>query len=89
MTVDNLPIQVIVHCDAEGNLHPLRFCYETQNKTIQTIHVEQVVDTRQVEFPGLEAILYLCKGKEKDGARLYELKYMITAHKWLLFRRIY
>ena len=85
----NLPIQVIAHCDAEGGLRPLRFQYEDRCHRLHTVHVEQITDTRQVDFVGIEALLYLCKARIDGREHLYELKYTIRTHKWTLFRQIY
>ena len=89
MDCENLPIQVIVHCDAHGDLRPLRFRYEDRQHQIHTVQVEQVADIRKVEFVGIEAILYLCKAKTDGKEHLYELKYTVQTHKWVLFRQIY
>ena len=89
MDCENLPIQVIVHCDAQGELRPLRFRYEDRQHQIHTVQVEQVTDSRKVEFVGIEAILYLCKAKTDGKEHLYELKYTVQTHKWVLFRQIY
>ena len=84
MGCENLPIQVIVYCDAGGGLKPLRFQYEDKRRQLHTVHVDQVEDSRKVAFLGSEAILYLCRAQE----HLYELKYTIHTHKWVLFRQI-
>ena len=89
MNCENLPIQVIVHCGAEGDLRPLRFRYEDSQHLIHTVRVDQVTDCRKVEFVGIEAILYLCKESKDGKEHLYELKYTVKTHKWVLFRKIY
>ena len=89
MDCENLPVQVIVHCDAQGDLRPLRFRYEDKQHQIHTIRVEQVTDSRKVEFVGIEAMLYLCKAHVDGKEHLYELKYTVQTHKWVLFRQIY
>ena len=89
MDAQNLPIQVIVHCDAGGELRPLRFRYEDSQHRLHTVQIDQVTDSREVEFVGIAAILYLCKAKAEGKEHLYELKYTIQTHKWVLFRKIY
>ncbi len=89
MDCENRPIQVIVHCGAEGDLQPLRFRYEDEDHRVHTVHVQQVTDSRRVEFVGIAAMLYLCKALVEGKEHLYELKYTIHTHKWVLFRRIY
>ena len=72
MDAQNLPIQVIVHCDAGGELRPLRFRYEDGQHQLHTVQIEQVTDSREVEFVGIPAILYLCKAimDGKDSIKL-------------------
>lgn len=89
MDCENLPVQVIVHCDAQGELRPLRFRYEDKNHQLHTVHVEQVTDSRKVEFVGIEAMLYLCRARQEGKEHLYELKYTVQTHKWVLYRQIY
>lgn len=89
MNCENLPIQVIVHFGAEGALQPLRFRYEDEDHQLHTVHIQQVTDSRRVEFVGIAAMLYLCKASVEGKEHLYELKYTIQTHKWVLFRRIY
>ena len=89
MTVRNLPIQVIAHWDADGTLRPLRFRYEDEQRQYHTVSVDKITDTRKVDYVGVEALLYLCKGRVDDWDHLYELKYTLRTHKWTLFRQIY
>jgi len=85
VSCSNLPVQVILHCDANGTLRPLRFQFTDASRQCCVVHIEEIKDVRNVEFEGVEAVLYLCRSQ----AHLYELKYLIQSHKWLLFRQIY
>ncbi len=85
----NLPVQVIAHCTAEGELLPLRFRYEDEEHCLHTVRVREVTDRRRVEYVGIEALQYLCKSEEQGKERLYELRYTVRSHKWCLMRRVY
>ena len=87
--MNNVPVQVIVHCDAGGALNPLRFQYEDDKHMICTVQVDQITDCRKTTFVGIEAIHYICKGQENGKEHMYELKYTINTHKWALYRKIY
>ena len=89
MNCENLPVQVIVHCGAEGELTPLRFRYEDDKHQLHTVHVEQITDSRRASFVGIETMHYLCKARVDGKEHLYELKYTVQTHKWVLFRQIY
>ena len=87
--MENLPVQVIVHCEAGGELRPLRFRYEDESHTVHTVPVSQITDVRKTHFVGIDVIHYLCMGIEAQKEHLYELQYRILTHKWILLRRIY
>jgi len=85
----NIPIQVIVHCEAGGELNPLRFQYEDEKHLLHTVHIDQITDSRQTSFVGINAIHYICKAEEHGKEHMYELKYTINTHKWDMIRKIY
>ena len=89
MELGNIPVQVIVHCEAGGELKPLRFRYEDDEHVVHTIQVDQITDTRKTAFVGIDAIHCICKGSEQGAEHLYELRYTIRTHKWVLYRQIY
>lgn len=84
-----MPLQVIVHCEAGGDLRPLRFRYEDERHMVHTVQVDNITDTRKTNFVGIDAIHFICKGEEQGKEHMYELKYTISSHKWVLFRKIY
>lgn len=85
MDCENLPVQVIVHCDAGGGLRPLRFRYEDAHHQLHTVCIDQITDSRKAAYVGIDTMAYLCKG----GEHLYELRFTVQTHKWVLFRKIY
>ena len=85
----NLPVQVIVHCEAGGDMRPLRFQYEDEKHIVHTVQIDQITDSRKTGFVGIDAIHYICKGTAEGKEHMYELKYTVNTHKWVLFRKIY
>lgn len=85
----NVPVQVIVHCEAGGDLQPLRFRYEDEKHVIHTIQISQITDCRKTNFVGIDALHYICKGEDAEKEHMYELRYTINTHKWVLYRQIY
>ena len=89
MTRTNVPVQMLASCGTDGELRPLRFRLEAPDHTLCTVNITELVDSRKVEYVGLEAFVYLCRA-ELDGAeKLFELKYTVRTHRWVLFREIY
>ena len=89
MEARNIPIQVIAHWGTTGGIRPLRFRYDDSRSGSRTVHVQEVSDIRRVACSEQEILMFLCKSKEADGERMYELKYTVGSQSWTLFRRIY
>lgn len=89
MGIVNLPIQAIVYFDAGGEPRPLRFRYEDVSHQIHTVRIDQMTDRRTLEYVGLETVACLCKGTQEGQEHIYELRYTLQTHKWVLFRQIY
>lgn len=89
MDARNVPVQMIAHCDADGSMQPLRFRFEDEEHMLHTIQISEVVDSRRVEYVGIEALLFLCKAVVDGRERMFELRYTVRAHRWALFREVY
>ncbi|HIR10407.1 MAG TPA: hypothetical protein IAA70_08375 [Candidatus Avoscillospira stercoripullorum] len=89
MEAENRPCAVIALCDAEGALRPLRFRFEDGAHRLHTVSVTEVTDTRRETFVGMEQLAFLCRARVDGREALYELKYTVSTHRWVLFRRIY
>ena len=89
MAAENRPCAVIALCDAEGALRPLRFRFEDGAHRLHTVSVTEVTDTRRENFGGMEKLDFLCRDRVDGWEALYELKYTVSTHRWVLFRRIY
>ena len=89
MLSKNVPVQMIAHCDADGTMKPLRFRFEDEAHMLHTVQICEVVDSRRVEYVGIEALVYLCKARIDGKERMFELRYTVRAHKWALFREVY
>ena len=48
-----------------------------------------MTDTRRETFVGMEQLAFLCRARVDGREALYELKYTVSTHRWVLFRRIY
>ena len=72
MTQVNIPLQVIVHCEAGGELNPLRFQYEDEKHRVHTVRIDQITDSRKTNFVGIDAIHYICKAEENGKESMYE-----------------
>lgn len=85
----NIPIQMISVCSTNGDLLPLRFRYEDSEHLLQTVHVLETVFKKEINYVGIEAFLYTCKANIDGKEKMFELKYTVKTHKWVLFRIVY
>lgn len=85
----NLPIHVLASCGADGEILPLRFRFEDAEHTLHTVRITEVLDSRKIEYVGIEAFSFLCRASCGEQEKLYELRYTVRPHRWTLFREVY
>lgn len=81
-------VDVICVCDARGEIRPLRIRMEQPDQSQLRINIDEVVSTRQIQYVGAEANIYLCRAIIHDREQLFELKYLIRSHCWKLLQMI-
>lgn len=84
----NLPIQMISVCDVDGELRPLRFRFEDETHRLRVVKVAEIVDSKELNYVGVQCFQYLCRALEADRELLFELRYAVRAHQWTLYRMI-
>ena len=57
----NLPVQVLAACGVDGQMQPLRFRFEDSEHQLHTVHITEIIDSRFVEYVGIETFVFLCK----------------------------
>lgn len=85
----NLPIQILTVCGADGKIQPIRFRLEDEQHMLLTVSIKEIVSVNEVQYVGIEALIFLCKGDFGGKERLFELRYTIRTHKWVLLRMVY
>ena len=85
----NLPVQVLAACGVDGQMQPLRFRFEDSEHQLHTVHITGIIDSRFVEYVGIETCVFLCKALLEGAEKLYELRYTVRTHRWTLFREVY
>ena len=85
----NSPVDVISVCSADGSIKPLRFRMEDEDHQLLRIDIDEVVSSKQVQYVGIEAQIFLCRATVEGKKWLFELKYTIRSHSWCFFRRVY
>ena len=85
----NTPVDVISMCSANGEIRPLRLRMESEDHQLLRVDIDEVVSSKQVQYVGIEAIVFLCRATVEDKNWLFELKYTIRTHSWHLVRKVY
>ena len=85
----NTPVDVISMCSANGEIRPLRLRMESEDHQLLRVDIDEVISSKQVQYVGIEAIVFLCRATVEDKNWLFELKYTIRTHSWHLVRKVY
>lgn len=83
------PVDVISYCGADGEIRPLRFRMEDAEHRILRVDIDEVVSSKQVQYVGIEAHIFLCRAMVQGKQWLFELKYTIRSHSWCFYRRVH
>ena len=87
--MEQMPIDVIAVCTADGQIRPLRLRMEDEQKQMIRVDVEEVVSTKQVTYVGIEAQIFLCRATLWGREWLFQLKYTFRSHMWWMLGRIH
>ena len=80
---------MISMCSASGEIRPLRLRLEDEQHQLLRIDIEEIISSKEVQYVGIEATVYLCRATVRDRKWLFELKYTIRSHTWSLLRKVY
>lgn len=83
------PVDVISVCSAEGEIRPLRLRLENAQQEKIRIDIEEVVKVKEIPYAGVEAHIFLCRGRAEDREMLFELKYTFRSHSWCLLQKLH
>lgn len=88
MQQNRCPIDVISVCSASGEIRPLRFRMEDEHHQLLCINIDEVISSKNIQYVGIEAQIFLCRATVKGRQWLFELKYTIRSHNWCLHRKV-
>ena len=83
------PVDVISVCSANGDIRPLRLQMEDENHQLLRVDIEEVISSKEIQYVGIEAHVFLCRAIVRGKPWLFELKYTIRSHCWCLLRKVY
>lgn len=85
----NSPVDVIAVCSTDGSIKPLRFRMEDEEHQLLRIDIEEVISSKEIQYVGIEAYVFLCRATVRGKESVFELKYTIRSHNWQLMRKVY
>ena len=88
MEIINRPIEMISFCAANGELKPLRFRYEGYGHHTRIVRVREILSAKESALVGIQSFLYLCRAMVDGRDQLFELRYMVKDHSWVLYRML-
>ena len=85
----NSPVDGISVCSADGTIKPLRLRMEDEEHQLLRIDIEEVISSKEIQYVGIEAHVFLCRAQVRGKESVFELKYTIRSHSWMLMRKVY
>ena len=85
----NSPVDVIAVCSTDGSIKPLRFRMEDEEHQLLRIDIEEVISSKEIQYVGIEAYVFLCRATVRGKESVFELKYTICSHNWCFMRMVY
>ena len=85
----NTPVDVISVCSADGTIKPLRLRMEDEAHQLLRIDIEEVISSKEIQYVGIEAHVFLCRAMVRGKESVFELKYTVRSHNWCLMRKVY
>lgn len=85
----NIPVQVISVCDIDGIITPIRCRFTDADGQMRTIGALVIEDRKEIKYVGIEAFTYVCRANIDGQEQMFELRYAVRLHQWVLFHFIY
>ena len=83
------PVDVIAVCSAGGEIRPLRLRMEDEAHQLLRIDIDEVISSKEIQYVGIEAHVFLCRAMIRGKESVFELKYTIRSHNWCFMRKVY
>lgn len=86
MNALNAPVEMIATCSPEGELRPARFRVRGKDGDMITVRIRRIRDREEIPLFGIESFRFVCTGLIADRERVFELRYNVRCHRWVLWR---
>lgn len=86
MKIIRQPVDMIAWFNAMGVIMPLKFRLESENHTLQTIKINEILYHTEDKFAGNFIRTYACTINLNGIEKPCELRYDLNSCKWSLFK---
>lgn len=86
MKVVAKPIDLVAWFNSKGELNPVRFRIEKEDKSFSVIKIDKIILRKTEKFAGNMMYIYECKSVIEGEEKLYEIKYELSTCKWILWK---
>ena len=86
MKVVAKPIDMITYFTGDGEVKPIRFRLETEDKKLIVVRVDHIISVTKEKMAGNYMFVFVCQSTIGNETKLYELKYDISTCRWILFK---
>lgn len=84
----NIPIQMFSVCSTVGDFTPVRFRFELEDHSIETVKIDNILSHKDTGYNGIKEIQYTCQAVIGGTSKYFTVVYNVTSHKWRLFRML-
>lgn len=86
MKVIAKPIDMVAWFTKDGNPNPVRFRFEKDDESFETIKIDKIMYRSVEKLAGNNMLVYRCQSQINGTVRTYEIKYELSTCKWILFK---
>ena len=86
MNALNRPIEMISTCSPEGDFSPARFRLPGKDGSLVTVRIRRIRRRELIPYAGIETFRFVCTALIGDRERVFEVRYSVRDHRWVLWR---
>ena len=82
----NIPIQMICAVDTSGRISPMRFRFETQEHSLETVNIDGIISRGEKNYVGIREQQFICRARVGNMAKTLEIRMNVDSQKWRIFQ---
>lgn len=86
MKIMSKPIEVISYTDNNGELKPLRFRIQLEDKSVMVVKIDKIITKEKEKLAGNNMLIFKCQSLIDNIEMLFELKYELSTCRWILYK---